>query len=169
VFASSGNFAGSNSKIVVSASSNTMNILIKPETVPVGFNQDTQVKILVDSSTGQPLEGVTVQLVPANGTLASTSVTTDSGGQAIVSFKATAGPTASLTAHASKTGYLDAQKTKEFEVSGAQMVATGEFFGIPSWAMYSAVAGAVGAIGFVAYMFLKKPKEMATEEEEEEI
>ena len=169
VFASSENFAGSETKIIVSASSNTMNILIKPEIVPVSFNQDTQVKILVDTSTGQPLKDVLLQLSATNGVVTPASITTDNDGKAIVALKATAGPSISISVQASKAGFLDTQKTKDFEVSGVGVVSTGEFFGIPSWAMYAAIAGAVGAIGFVAYMFLKKPKEAVTEEEGEEI
>ncbi len=169
VFVTSENFASSETKITVSMSSNIMNIFIKPDVVPVGLNQDTQVKIFTDTLTGQPLADVSLQLSAKNGVVTPTSILTGSDGKATVTFKATAGPTASLIVQASKAGILDAQKTKELEVSGTQVTATSEFLGIPSWALYAGVAGAVGAIGFAAYMFLKKPKEIMTEEEEEEI
>ena len=110
---------------------------------------------------------VLVTFTAQNGEVTPTSQTTNEEGIAMVAFKATAGPEATLTVHASKPGYDDIEDARTLTVSGVQVIATEQFFGVPSWVMYVGVAGAVAGIGFGAYMFLKKPKTAAEEEQEE--
>jgi len=170
ISASASNVAGSAQELAVKPFSAALKISFDPISTPISFGQDISIKIFVDSENNIPQNGVFIKLTPGEqSTVVPETITTDEVGSATVVLKALAGPATSLTAHASKDGFTDAERTIDLEVSGAQVVETGVFLGIPTWVMYVAVAGAVGAIGVVAFVFLRKPKAKAVEEEEEEI
>jgi hypothetical protein len=137
---------------------------------PISYNQDLNIKVFVDDDSNRPQQDALVQLTPiANATVTPNTAVTDQSGAATFILNPTAGPTTSITLHASKPGYIDDEKTLNLAVTGFQVISSGEFFGIPSWIMYVSVAGAVAGIAVVAFMFLKKPKELIEAEDEGEV
>lgn len=170
ISATTENVLGSEKQVHVKpVSAKALDIFIRSESDPVGFNKDTNMMVIINDENG-PAKGAEVKFTAVNAILSSASVTTDENGVAKVLFKATAGPKSSLTAHVSKEGYTDVEQTKQLDVTGLEAVSTGIFLGIPSWLIYAITAGAIAAIGFVAYtFFLKKPKAKVEEAEQEEI
>lgn len=167
IFATANNVLGSKGEIsIISPISQKLNILIRPESDPV-VGQPVNVRIIIDEDSAGPQADVLLTLSAQNGEVIPQSIMTDQTGNAVVQFKATAGPQASLTVHASKSGYQDVEDVRTFEMTGAQAAAP-QIFGIPSWVAYAAIGAAMAGIGAGAYMFLRKPKAV-TEEETEEI
>ena len=115
----------------------------------------------MDDQYNEPMEGVMVRLsTDVNGTAGPDSLTTDSTGLATFTFKALQGKTTTITAHASKSGFEEQTKTMDLDllyVPGFQV----------NWILYVAMGGAVAVIAIVALVFLRKPKELSDEEQEE--
>ncbi|HSB57800.1 MAG TPA: Ig-like domain-containing protein [Nitrosopumilaceae archaeon] len=132
-----------------------------PITTPLVANQDIPVKIFIDDQYNSPAEGVTVRLsTDVNGTASPDSATTDSKGEATFTFKALQGKSTAITVHAIKSGYEEQTKTINLDVlyvPGIQI----------NWVLYVAMGGAVAVVAVVALVFLRKPKELSDEEQEE--
>ena len=131
-------------------------------------NQAAEVQIFVDDQNTASVNDALLVLTPdQNSTVFPQTINTDENGEANVLFTPSAGPTASLTIHASKFGYIDDETTITFDTVGF-VVEEKTLFGIPPWMLYIAIAGAVGGIAVVLLRILRKPKELTEEEAAEE-
>jgi hypothetical protein len=170
ISANSEGFLGSQGQIQVKPVSELilpLNISIKPISTPISFNTDVNVKVVIYDPNYKPVDGVVVTFTSAqNATINPVSLNTDGSGAVQTIFRASSGPTTSLTVHASKDGYKDADSTITLDVSGLQ-APTSSFVGIPSWVMYAGIGGAVAGIAVGVFVFLRKPKQVTPEESEE--
>ncbi len=139
----------------------SLKIYVEPIATPLVPNQDVPIKIFVDDQYNVPQEGVIVRLASdRNGTATPDSSATDSTGGTTFTFKALQGKTTSFTVHASKSGYEDATKTMDLDVLyvlGLEI----------NWILYVAMGGAIAAVAVVALFFLRKPKQISEDEQEE--
>lgn len=130
-------------------------------------NQATELQIFVDDeNTASVKDAVLTFTTDQNSTVFPQTISTNENGEVNVLFTPKSGPTASLTVHASKFGYVDDETTIAFDIAG--FVEEKTLFGIPPWMLYVAIAGAVGGIAVVAIRLLRKPKQMTEEEAENE-
>ena len=138
-----------------------LKIYVEPIATPLVSNQDVPVKIFVDDQYNVPVEGAIVRLATdINGTATPDSSGTDSAGGTTFIFKALQGKTTSFTVHASKSGYEDGTKTIDLDVlfvPGFEV----------NWILYVGMGGAIAGVAVVAIFFLRKPKEMSEDEQEE--
>ena len=119
------------------------------------------VKIFVDDQYNVPQEGAIVRLTTdVNGTATPDSSATDSTGGTTFTFRALQGKTASFTVHASKSGYEEGTKTMDLDVLFVPGLAI-------NWILYVAMVGAIAAVAVVALFFLRKPKQISEDEQEE--
>lgn len=155
------NVLQSNATVSVVPYAAKLKISNDPISTPLVTNQDVPVKIWIDDQYNSPMQGVTVRLsTDVNGTASPDSSTTDSTGAAIFTFRALEGKSSTITVHASKSGYEEQTKTINLDVlyvPGIQV----------NWVLYVAMGGAVAVIAVVALVFLRKPKELSDEEQEE--
>ena len=138
-----------------------LKIYVEPIATPLVTNQDVPVKIFIDDQYNVPQEGAIVRLdTNVNGTATPNSSATDSTGGTTFTFRSLQGKVASFTVHASKSGYEDATKTMDLDV----LYVLG--FEI-NWILYVGMGGAIAGVAVVALFFLRKPKEMSEDEQEE--
>ncbi|MGH9999098.1 MAG: hypothetical protein ACRD90_04475, partial [Nitrosopumilaceae archaeon] len=139
----------------------SLKIYVEPIATPLVPNQDVPVKIFVDDQYNIPQEGVIVRLTTdRNGTATPDSSGTDSTGGTTFTFKALQGKTTSFTVQASKSGYEGATKTIDLDVlyiPGLEI----------NWILYVGMGGAIAAVAVVALFFLRKPKQIPEDEQEE--
>ena len=161
ISATSGNFLPSYAEITVKPFIPKLKITFDPISTPIVTNTDINVKIFVDDQTNHPQEGALVNLnTDTNSTALPASATTDSTGASNFVLKALHGKSTTLTAIASKSGYPSETKTMTLDVlyvPGLEI----------NWILYVAMAGAVGGVAIVAFYFLRKPRELSDEEQEE--
>ncbi|HXV38884.1 MAG TPA: hypothetical protein VD699_04865 [Nitrosopumilaceae archaeon] len=138
-----------------------LKIHVEPIATPLVPNQDVPVKVFVDDQYNVPVSGATVRLnTNVNGTAVPDSSTTDSTGGSTFTFRALQGNVASFTAQASKSGYEEATKTVDLDV----LYVPG--FEI-NWILYVGMGGAIAGVAIVALFFLRKPKQISEDEQEE--
>ena len=161
ISATSGNFLPSNVEITVKPFIPKLKISFEPIASPLVSSNDVNVKIFVDGPSNRPEEGALVNLnTDTNSTATPPSSMTDSTGAANFVLKALKGTSTTLTAVASKTGYPTETKTMTLDVlyvPGLEI----------NWILYVAMGGAVAGVAIVALYFLRKPKELSDEEQEE--
>jgi cytoskeletal protein RodZ len=161
ISATSANFLPSDTEVTVKPFVPKLKISVDPIATPLVSNNDVDVKIFVDDQANHPQEGVTVNFnTDTNSTATPASAQTDSTGGASFILKALHGKGTTLTIVASKTGYPSETKTVNLDVlyvPGLEI----------NWILYVAMAGAVGGVAIVAVYFLRKPKELSEEEQEE--
>ena len=138
-----------------------LKIYVEPIATPLVPNQDVPVKVFVDDQYNVPVSGAMVRLnTNVNGTAVPDSSTTDSTGGAAFTFKSLQGKVASFTVSASKSGYESATKTMDLDVlyvPGLEI----------NWILYVGMGGAIAGVAVVALFFLRKPKQISEDEQEE--
>lgn len=138
-----------------------LKIYVEPIATPLVSNQDVPVKIFIDDQYNIPQEGALVRLTAdRNGTATPDVSGTDSTGSTTFTFRALQGNTASFTVHASKSGYEDATKTVDLDVLYVPGLEV-------NWILYVGMGGAIAGVTIVALFFLRKPKEISEDEQEE--
>lgn len=161
ISATSGNFLPSDAEITVDPFVPKLKISVEPIATPLVANNDVNVKILVDDQTNHAQEGVLVNLnTDTNSTASPASSMTDTTGAANFVLRAQHGKSTTLTVLASKAGYPTETKTMTLDVlyvPGLEI----------NWILYVAMGGAIAGVAIVAVYFLRKPKEISDEEQEE--
>jgi hypothetical protein len=161
ISASGSNFLPSVTQITVEPYLPKFKISIEPIATPLVANNDVNVKVFVDSERNVPLEGVRLSIVTdTNSTAIPSDTVTDSNGAGNFVFKALRGESTSFTVTATKEGYPTETKSMDLEVLYVPGLEV-------NWILYVAMGGAVAGVAIVALYFLRKPKELSEEEQEE--
>jgi hypothetical protein len=161
ISASGSNFLPSATEISIEPYLPKFKISIEPITTPLVTNNDVNVKVFVDSQRSVPQEGVRVSIsTDTNSTATPSSAVTDSKGAANFVLKALRGDSTSFTVTATKEGFPDESKSMDLDVLYVPGLEV-------NWILYVAMGGAVAGVAIVALYFLRKPKELSEEEQEE--
>ena len=137
-----------------------------PEPIPPG--ESVEIKIYVDNENTQPIEGAEVRIVgDVNSTVTPTNLKTEKDGSAKFHFTTQGGSTTSFQVFASSEGSVEEEKTFQYSVDiGEVVVEEALVLGLPDWVLYVGLA-AMGIIVGVVILFLKKPKQVIDNEEED--
>ena len=136
---------------------------------PLVPGESLELKLYVDDQYLNSVAGASLQIIPNEDTIVSPSnILTGEDGSTTVNFTPTRNSdTASFEVFATAEGYVAEGKLFEFSVAtDGTGGGLGLNLGIPDWVIYGSVAGILG-VGAVLFLFFRKPKQVAEEEEEE--
>jgi hypothetical protein len=161
--ASAKGIVGAQTEILAESPATKLKISLGSIQEPLPIDQPIELKIYVDDEEQNSVGGVTLRIVSSDSSITPDTVTTSDDGSAIIKLNAKQAPKTALQILASAEGYSEEQTTFEFDVSGTSSV---EKTTLPDWIIYGGIGGVVAVVGGMVF-FLKKPKKITEEDEEE--
>lgn len=157
---------GSDAKISTASNLLGLNIFANGLDAPIEVDKPVQIEVFIDDENAESVPGAIVNFVtdPADATITPQDTRTKSDGGIIADLTVHNGPLVSVQIMATAEGYQAAEETFDYQVEGG--AGNSLALGLPDWVIYVGVAAMLG-IAAVVVVFLKKPKQVSDEEDEE--
>jgi len=166
IYASVKGVLGAEAKISTASNYPNLNIFADALEGPLEIGEPVELKLFVDDQFADSVSGVSLKFVTGeDATISPAETRTNNEGAASVELTAQKGPMVSVKIIAVAEGFVEAQQTFDYQVndSGNEALAA---LGLPDWVIYVGLAAVVGIVA-VLVVFLRKPKPLSEDEEDE--
>jgi len=166
IYASVKGVLGAEAKISTASNHPNLNIFTDALEGPLEIGEPVELKLFVDDQFADSVSGVSLKFVTGeDATISPAETRTNNEGTASVELTAQKGPIVSVKIIAVAEGFAEAQQTFDYQVndSGNEALAA---LGLPDWVIYVGLAAVVGIVA-VLVVFLRKPKPLSEDEEDE--
>ena len=166
IYASVKGVLGAEAKISTASNYPNLNIFAEGLEGPLEIGEPVELKLFVDDQFADSVSGVSLKFVTGeDATISPAETRTNNEGAASVELTAQKGPMVSVKVIAVAEGFVEAQQTFDYQVndSGNEALAA---LGLPDWVIYVGLAAVVGIVA-VLVVFLRKPKPLSEDEEDE--
>jgi len=157
---------GSEAKISTDSNHPKLNIFVDGLEGPLEIGEPVELKLFIDDQFADSVPGTSLKFVTGeDATISPAATRTNAEGVASVELTAQKGPMVSVKVIAIAEGFVEAQQTFDYQVndSGNEALAA---LGLPDWVIYVGLAAVVGIVA-VLVVFLRKPKPLSEDEEDE--
>jgi len=166
IYASVKGVLGSDAKISTDSNHPKLNIFADGLEGPLEIGEPVELKLFVDDQFADSVSGVSLKFVTGeDATISPAETRTNNEGAASIELTAQKGPMVSVKVIAIAEGFVEAQQTFDYQVndSGSEALAA---LGLPDWVIYVGLAAVVGIVA-VLVVFLRKPKPLSEDEEDD--
>ena len=166
IYASVKGVLGSDAKISTDSNHPKLNIFADGLEGPLEIGEPVELKLFVDDQFADSVSGVSLKFVTGeDATISPAETRTNNEGAASIELTAKKGPMVSVKVIAIAEGFVEAQQTFDYQVndSGSEALAA---LGLPDWVIYVGLAAVVGIVA-VLVVFLRKPKPLSEDEEDD--
>jgi len=166
IYASVKGVLGSDAKISTDSNHPKLNIFADGLEGPLEIGEPVELKLFVDDQFADSVSGVSLKFVTGEDvTISPAETRTNNEGAASIELTAQKGPMVSVKVIAIAEGFVEAQQTFDYQVndSGSEALAA---LGLPDWVIYVGLAAVVGIVA-VLVVFLRKPKPLSEDEEDD--
>jgi len=156
---------GSETKISTKSNQIGLKIFTNSLQTPLQVGEPLKLQVFIDDENAESVAGANIKFVTDSGiaTITPKDTRTNADGGIVADLTVHSGPSVSIQIIATAEGYGEAQRTLEYDVSGS---GPSIVLGLPDWVVYVGGAAVLGIVA-VLLVFLKKPKQITDEEEDE--
>jgi len=156
---------GSETKISTKSNQIALKIFTNGLQTPLEVNKPLKLQVFIDDENAESVAGANIKFVTDSGvaTITPSDTRTNADGGVVADLTVHQGPSVSIQIIATADGYAKAEQTFEYDVnaSGPSLV-----LGLPDWVVYVGAAAVLGIVA-VLLVFLKKPKPVTEEDEDD--
>ncbi len=156
---------GSETKISTKTNQIALKIFTNGLQTPLEVNKPLKLQVFIDDENAESVAGANIKFVTDSGfaTITPSDTRTNADGGVVADLTVHQGPSVSIQIIATADGYAKAEQTFEYDVnaSGPSLV-----LGLPDWVVYVGAAAVLGIVA-VLLVFLKKPKPVTEEDEDD--